>query len=801
LRQSQVVLGQIVLVLIIFASVLPSHGMSTTQFLSSQGFPPSSKNYSVLVESSHDLSETELSSLGRFGGISTVAGSVAVLNTQLTALASIERLPFVIRVEPSHPLHVYLDNSVPDIGANAVWNNVKDSYGLNVTGNGVIIGFVDTGIDITHRDFTFPNGTTKILYVWDQTTSGRPPDGFSYGIECTKVDIETGTCPEFDSFGHGTHVAGIAAGSGRATGNFTGVAPGASIIFVKSGFSVCEGSGWNFYSDQILDGINYITKKAKQLGMRAVVSLSLGGNIGAHDGTDPMEQALDAFVEAGTPIAVAAGNSAMDNDHVHGQLAEGSNVTVGIEVKPTTSDLQIDVWFSPHDQFAASLESPDGGSFSIPTPPGGATSKFGNITGMANPSWARSSLGNEVYMEVNSTLALPPTGWSVTLKALKVGSTGSWDAWIDTVGCSSPGAVFLPGPGYEIDPHDTIGIPGTAQEVVTVGAYITKTAWRGISGQIVGSESQAVGGIAPFSSLGPTRDGRIKPDVVAPGLYIASARSNLIPVSANDPDLFHRINAGTSMATPHVAGVIALMLQYRPNLQAKMIPAILRSTARLDLTTGLSLNGSLTWGFGKVDARTATGFYRVTLIPNGIIQQSTVTLGHVDANKTFTIEAPTWTDIYFSIGTTHMVSFDRFAQGLTGTRYELETGNFTVDASKLVNLTYTPEYLLNVDSEYGPTSGSGWYRAHSTAVFDAPKRVPASGFLGLIEAEYVLAYWVTDTGKLTQNSITMDRPTTVTSVYVLSFSLQMIAVLIVGMMVLTVLIVVIVVRKRRTARS
>ena len=251
---------------------------------------------SVLVESQHDLTSADIELLQEYGTVTTIAGPVAVLHTNLRALPEVDHLSFIIRVEKSYPLSVELDRSVPEIGAPKVWDEVKDPSGRNVTGTGVIVGFVDTGIDTTHPDFSFPNGTTKILYVWDQTAKGRPPSGFGYGYECDSRDIETRTCPEVDTFGHGTHVAGIATSSGMATGNYTGVAPGASIIFVKSGHQVCNGDSWTFDTNQILEGVSYMVKKAAQLKMRLVVSLSLGGNIGAHDGTDPLELALDAYV-------------------------------------------------------------------------------------------------------------------------------------------------------------------------------------------------------------------------------------------------------------------------------------------------------------------------------------------------------------------------------------------------------------------------------------------------------------------------------------------------------------------------
>jgi len=513
-----------------------------------QGGPPRGQPFSILVESQTDLTPSDVELLQSYGAVTTVAGPIAVIHTTPELLPEIERLSFIVRVERSYPLSVQLDRSVPDLGAPQVWDEVKDPFGRNVTGAGVIVGFVDTGIDTTHPDFTFPNGTTKILFVWDQTTPGKPPAGFGYGYECDSVDIETRSCPEVDTFGHGTHVAGIATSSGVATGNYTGVAPGARIIFVKSGNAVCGGESWTFDTDQILDGVNYIVQKAAQLRMRAVISLSLGGNIGAHDGTDPFERALDAFVREGTPIVVAAGNSAQDQDHIDGQISQGQNTTFQLGLRQTTTDVAVDIWYSSEDQLSGTLYAPDGSAYTQ-TKQAGINTAFGfvNITSASFPD------GNELYIEFNSTNTLGLNGWSISLVGEQVHSQGLWNAWTDSSTCTYPGSYFLPGDNYTVDPQDTIGIPATAKYVVSVGAYITKNRWTGSDGQIYGDQGLTVGDIASFSSIGPTRDGRIKPDVVAPGEFIASARSSDVPKSPSDPDNYHRILAGTSMATPHVA--------------------------------------------------------------------------------------------------------------------------------------------------------------------------------------------------------------------------------------------------------
>ena len=171
-------------------------------------------------------------------------------------------------------------------------------------------------------------------------------------------------------------------------------------------------------------------------------------------------------------------------------------------------------------------------------------------------------------------------------------------------------------------------------------------------------QTSVLGEIAPFSSLGPTRDGRIKPDIVAPGMFITSARSRLVPSSNNDPDQFHRVLAGTSMAAPHVAGIIALMLQYSPSLSAMQIASFLRETAREDSFTGLlPSGGSEIWGSGKADARTATGFYRFSILSSGL-PSSVVFRVNIDNIET-NLVGGSWFDKYFLKGSIHRILINR----------------------------------------------------------------------------------------------------------------------------------------------
>jgi hypothetical protein len=248
------------------------------------------------------------------------------------------------------------------------------------------------------------------------------------------------------------------------------------------------------------------------------------------------------------------------------------------------------------------------------------------------------------------------------------------------------------------------------------------------------------------------------------------------------------------MATPHVAGVIALMLQYAPNLQAIDIPGILRATARLDSNTGLLTDGSITWGFGKLDARTATGFFRQTFVFNGIPSTIKISI-RVNGSEIMQVPGRSWADIYYLKGSTITVSFDHEIQAAVDTRYEFQNENSTGTPNSLIIINYTPQYLLMVNSPFGPTSGGGWYDANSNATVAAPELAPAPGLLGYLGTQYVLTYWATNAGSTRSNLILMDGPKSVTAVYTPTISEQILLEMIAGATVVLVSAVVFARRK------
>jgi len=243
-------------------------------------------------------------------------------------------------------------------------------------------------------------------------------------------------------------------------------------------------------------------------------------------------------------------------------------------------------------------------------------------------------------------------------------------------------------------------------------------------------------------------------------------------------------------------GTIALMLQYEPNLSALDIPQILRQTARMDEFTGFLTNGSAAWGFGKVDARTATGLYRQTIWVTGVPSTSGVPL-YVNRTRTISVLGGSWTDFYFSKGSLFNVTFSHLIQAGPDIRYVLQSEDFDGKLDPVVAVSYETQYLLTASSPYGPVTGTGWYDANTNATLGAPEAVPARGVLGYVGAEYVLSYWLTSNGATSSNTILMNGPTSVTAVYTTSVAESTFVELLIGSVVL-VLAAVVLARKKLT---
>ncbi len=554
---------------------------------------------------------SEIEKLG--GWVTTVAGDIIVAKVPVQSINEIADIKEISRIEAGVNRSASLDKSRVDIKADLV----QSGQGLSkpLKGKGVVVGVVDSGIDFNHDDFDDPNtGKTKIQYLWDVSDNGNPAQGFGYGHEYTKAQIDAGQCQQKDGNGHGTHVAGTAAGTGKAVSNYVGMAPEADIIFVKG--TRDPNSQQGFQDVDVVNGCSYIFQKAASLSKPAVINLSLGGHFGAHDGASLYEESLSNLTGNGKIIVAAAGNQG-DGDEYSGWPHVGytasSTMQFTVLLLPDQSVQVIDLWFSSGNMevglgaldvngnvlgSATCVVNGDSNLKSITYFDGSQTYKLGDVSIYTTDYDATHKAKRALIVMQNASSFGGLVTWVLATQAQ---SNVKFDAWFVSGGTfsdfDSPGFAVVKG-----DNISTIGIPGTAKKLISVGSHVTKDGWTDVNAN---SYSQGqLNNISSFSSRGPTRDNRIKPDFTAPGEVIVAAKTSQANVSAqniviNTNGKLQKMQ-GTSMASPHVTGVVALMLQAKPTLNYDQILSILKQTTKKDAFVGSTPNN--TWGSGKVNA-------------------------------------------------------------------------------------------------------------------------------------------------------------------------------------------------------
>ena len=481
----------------------------------------------------------------RLGTVLSVAGTAHTVKALL-------KDPLVVSVEESRP------SGLSDCVRSVPFINVADSYtgltgeSFSEKGARALVAIIDEGIDVLHKAFLDTEGRSRIVGIWDQRDSNGPaPDGYDFGTYHTREQIagyieknrdvpaEKVVLPQGlmkrNADGHGTHVASVAAG--RKVGEFGGgVAPDALLLIIIS--SGGESTG---YSHAHLAALTFIDKMATELQMPVVVNVSQGMNAGAHDGKSLVEIGFDGFSEGGRKpgrvIVKSAGNEGDTHGHAELKPAAGAAMTL-----PWTCEEgmwlrdRIELWWNSANQYRFRLAEPNGQStdwVDLANP-----KAKGKLRGVPyDLQLVRRHVDNgdsRLTLELGSGFTpIPPGTWSLNVHSIKVVEAGAIQAWIERRDTSR--SKFL----KHADQEMTVTIPGTASSVITVAAVNTPVA----SDPIEAGE---------FSSYGPTRDGRNKPDVCAPGVKIAAARGGSIDATlAMD---------GTSMAAPHVAGAIALLL-------------------------------------------------------------------------------------------------------------------------------------------------------------------------------------------------------------------------------------------------
>lgn len=455
-------------------------------------------------------------------------------------------------------------------------NPNREDQKTDLNGAGTMIAVIDTGIDYFHPDFRNEDGTTRILAIWDQTAeAGAPPKGFLQGTEFRREQINEALLsgsrqegyrivPSVDNSGHGTAVLGICAGNGNASGGvYTGGAPGSEILVVKLGLP-----GENDFpsTTQLMQALEYVIRKAEELEMSAAVNLSFGNVYGSHTGTSLLETYMNAMAGVWkNVIAVGTGNEGAGYGHAEGKLQNETIESIEFSVSEFEAILNLQLWKDYTDEFEIALVHPNGERIQIgeeqqrsPGEPGTSRYRLGNTEllvywGVPVPY----SIRQEIYVDflpAGENRTIDSGFWRIELTPVKI-LNGVFDLWLPGEEARNSGTRFLR-PSSRV----TLTIPSTAENVISVGAYDSRTM-----------------SYASFSGRGYTRyPKKIKPDLAAPGVEIVTTAAGG----------GYAAYTGTSFASPFVAAAAALLMQWGivlgndPYLYGEKVRAYLRKGAR-----------------------------------------------------------------------------------------------------------------------------------------------------------------------------------------------------------------------------
>ena len=494
------------------------------------------------------------------------------------------------------------------------------TYG--VSGRGVIVAIIDRGIDWRNNDFRNDDGTTRIKFIFDltdNTGAAAPGNIYGAGTIYTEAQINAalsgGTAlVTRDAVGHGSTTAGIAAGDGSnvASRKYRGIAPNASIIAVKfttEGAPAHDGQSAEagFYNPALFPkALDFVRDKSAQLRMPAVMLGNFGSINGPTDGTDELSRKIDSTVGPGKQGLVFVTGPSDDGgmpNHAGGNLTQGATTSIQIQ-KNVAGNLRLDLWYPGTDRVNVSLQTPSGSSGPYVSPATNTNSAFASGSG-----FAYYHLGSTVtfYGAMNGKREIfidftgPVGTYTINLAATTVAAAGRFDGTIN------PSNIHTNNRFLNFVVPGSIWDAATAFNNVCPTDYVVRTNWTDLDGVPRSITGQgAIGDIWTGSGIGPTFDGRMGVDLAAPGDSVFTTlnpTSNFARFRLNhiqDGNGFYTRASAVSAAAPQVTGLIALMLEANPRLDALQVKSILQRTARKDAFTGP--NANTTWGHGKMDA-------------------------------------------------------------------------------------------------------------------------------------------------------------------------------------------------------
>lgn len=507
----------------------------------STGFTSSDNTWEIIVK--YNSSLAPLSEKYPNIVIVELLNNYGILRVPETDVNAIAEEPFITYIEK--PKRLFFESYEGNRAACVTTLQARYPF---LTGKGILIGIIDSGIDYNHPDFINPDNTSRILELWDQTISPdsspdfTSPEGYPFGTVFSNETLNRAIaapdnasrlmiCPSQDLSGHGTHVAGIAAGNGRASNSINrGVAFNSELLAVKLGTPSPTGFP---NTAQLMMAVDFCVRKSLALNIPLAINLSFGNTYGSHSGASLLETYLDLASQLGrVSIVVGSGNEGASAGHTGGILDAATPQAIEFTISDYTPTLNIQLWKNYWDEFTVTLTPPAGNGITLPSAfgawrfPLGETELY-SYNGMPTPY----SPLQEIYMDLLPRNTYLTAGiWTLRLTPQRIRS-GEWDMWMPAFALRNAATAFL-----LPTPETTLTIPSTSARTISVGAYDSRQ-----------------GDAASFSGRGFTRGNSIiKPELVAPGVDIVSCA----------PGGGYESRSGTSMATPFVTGSAALLMQW-----------------------------------------------------------------------------------------------------------------------------------------------------------------------------------------------------------------------------------------------
>lgn len=567
---------------------------------------------SALVNDS--LSPKELARLG--WRVVTRLGEVATLEGPAATAARIGAVTGIRYVKMPSRVFALMDSVRTVTHADELHGTRPGWTGPRLTGKGVLFGIIDTDFDTRHKAFIdTATGLTRFIALWDQDdTTGSVPNRFGYGIIKNRQGVLADSLFCLGDEGHGTLMASFGAGSDWRS-PYYGIAPEAMIAGVKM-----RGE-----DQDVIDGISWLFSLADSLRVPCVVNMSLGVPTGPHDGTSLVDRAIDNVSNtAGHIVVGAAGNDGSRGAHVTLTVGSGQSQGAWLTPIPVTSPFYAsgaELWGDSGKDIIATFYVLDTVTKSYGQPTPRKTVNSATAVPDASPVQVMWN-GNRLYFQITEVESASPLNGKPHIQTIMysqgpalyfgvsvaVTGGGTVQAWnVVQYSFRSFGIT-----GYnDGDAAMSVNeLGGTAKRNITAGAYISKSIHTLWNGTVVGADDLGFHALTHYTGRGPTVDGRIKPDITAPGSNVAGAMPRFFTDVSNcvywpdSPAVSGRymVNGGTSVSAPIVSGVVALMLQADSSLTVEQARTIIQETAITDTATGTIPPYNNWWGAGKVNA-------------------------------------------------------------------------------------------------------------------------------------------------------------------------------------------------------